>query len=76
MKYISIAVVALLLTTGCSKSEFKNNMHNINEGNKKNWNKVKDGTKETWDEVKDGSEKTWSDTKKSISDATKDYAND
>jgi len=43
MKYIFLILTAMLLTTGCTKKEFKSNWHNVKDGTKKRW---KEGKKE------------------------------
>lgn len=42
MKYIFIAVLIFLLSTGCTKKEFKTNFHNIKDGTEKRWDYVKE----------------------------------
>lgn len=53
MKNISIAVIIFLLSTGCTKKEFKTNFHNIKDGTEKRWDNVKEDFSENTQKYKE-----------------------
>ncbi|WP_345975603.1 hypothetical protein [Sulfurimonas sp. HSL3-7] len=55
MKQLFLIALAggLLLLSGCTKHETKQNLHNVNEGLKSTWKKTKKSFSETTEEFKE-----------------------
>ncbi|EDZ63017.1 hypothetical protein SMGD1_1391 [Sulfurimonas gotlandica GD1] len=63
MKYFFILIAALLLTTGCTKKEFKTNWHNVKDGTSKRWNDGKKDFKKSTEEYEENKKKDTNTTK-------------
>ncbi|MEN8302458.1 MAG: hypothetical protein ABFQ64_00135 [Campylobacterota bacterium] len=53
MKFVFISLLALLMMSGCSKKEFRDNLSNVKQGVKKDWKTVKKSVADSTEEYKD-----------------------
>ena len=63
MKYFFIILALLLLTTGCTKKEFKTNWGSVKKGTSKRWNEGKKDFSESTKEYEENKKKDDNKTK-------------